>query len=84
MKAMIVNHFGGPEVFELMDVAKPDLKPGHVLVSIKATSVNTVDTMIRQMGADLPISPPVPAILGMDFAGIVEAIGEGVSGFNDW
>lgn len=81
MKAMIVNQFGGPEVFELGEAEKPEVKPGHVLVRIKATSVNTVDTMIRQMGADLPISPAAPAILGMDFAGIVEATGEGVTDY---
>lgn len=79
MKAMIVNQFGGPEVFELKMLPKPSVKPGHVLISIKATSVNTVDTMIRQMGPELPLSPTTPALLGMDFAGIVEAVGEGVT-----
>lgn len=81
MKAMIVNQFGGPEVFEAAEIPKPQLKAGHVLVNIKATSVNPVDTMIRQMGPDLPLSPQAPAILGMDFAGVVEAVGDGVSGF---
>ncbi len=79
MKAMIVNEFGGPNVFELREVEKPAVKRGHVLVNIKASSVNTVDTMIRQMGAELPLSPAAPAILGMDFAGVVEAVGEGVT-----
>lgn len=79
MKAMIVNQFGGPDVFELSDVEQPAVKAGHVLIRIKATSVNTVDTMIRQMGPDLPLSPPTPAILGMDFAGIIEDVGEGVT-----
>jgi NADPH2:quinone reductase len=79
MKAMIVNQFGGPDVFELQDIDKPEVKPGHLLVKIKATSVNTVDTMIRQMGPELPISPASPAILGMDFAGIVEAVGNDVT-----
>jgi NADPH:quinone reductase-like Zn-dependent oxidoreductase len=37
--------------------------------------------MIRKMGKDLPLSPDAPALLGMDFAGIVEAIGEGVEGY---
>lgn len=58
---MIVNKFGGPEAFESADIPKPAAKPGHVLVSIAATSVNTVDTMIRQMGPDLPLSPAAPA-----------------------
>ena len=78
---MIVNEFGGPEVFELTEINKPEIKTGHVLVKIKASSVNTVDTMIRQMGADLPLSPAAPALLGMDFAGIIEEVGEGVTGF---
>jgi len=51
-------------------------------VRIAASSVNTVDTMIRTMGKDLPLSPDTPAILGMDFAGTVEQVGEGVSGFS--
>ncbi len=79
MKAMIVNEFGGPDVFKLSEVEKPAVKRGHLLVNIKASSVNTVDTMIRQMGAELPLSPAAPAILGMDFAGVVEAVGEGVT-----
>ena len=37
--------------------------------------------MIRQMGKDLPFSPDLPAVLGMDFAGTIEAVGEGVTGF---
>ena len=45
-------------------------------------SVNTVDTMIRQMGKEnLPLSPDLPAVLGMDFAGTIEAVGDGVAGF---
>lgn len=79
MKAMIIRSFGDSSVFESAEIAKPEVKPGHVLVKIAATSVNTVDTMIRQMGRELPISPQLPAVLGMDFAGIVEAVGQGVT-----
>lgn len=81
MKAMMINTFGSADSFEATEIAKPSIKPGHVLVSIAATSVNTVDTMIRQMGADLPLSPAAPALLGMDFAGTIEAVGDGVSEF---
>ncbi|MEM6583787.1 MAG: zinc-dependent alcohol dehydrogenase family protein [Pseudomonadota bacterium] len=81
MKAMVVNNFGGPDVFESADVPTPTVKPGHVLVDIAASSVNTVDTMIRQMGPQLPLSPVAPAILGMDFAGVIQEVGEGVSGY---
>ncbi len=79
MRAMIIRNFGSSNVFESAEITKPEVKPGHVLVKIAATSINTVDTMIRQMGRALPISPELPAVLGMDFAGTVESVGEGVS-----
>lgn len=81
MKAMILNQYGGSELFESAELTKPEVKPGHVVVNVAATSVNTVDTMIRQLGQDLPLSPALPAVLGMDFAGTIEAIGEGVEGY---
>ena len=79
MKAMIVRSFGDPEVFEAAELPKPNVTAGHVLVRVAATSVNMVDTMIRQMGPELPLSPEPPAVLGMDFAGTIEAIGESVT-----
>ncbi|TWU62465.1 zinc-dependent alcohol dehydrogenase family protein [Crateriforma conspicua] len=81
MKAMIIQSYGEDAVFESADVETPSVKPGHVLVKVAASSVNTVDTMIRKMGKDLPLSPDTPAILGMDFAGTVEAVGDGVDGY---
>ena len=82
MKAMIVNAYGNSDVFEQADIDTPSIKPEHVLVQVAATSVNTVDTMIRQMGPELPLSPELPAVLGMDFAGKVVEVGEGVSNFS--
>lgn len=82
MKAMVVNAYGNSDVFEATEVAAPAVKAGHVVIKIAASSVNTVDTMIRQMGKDLPLSPDLPAILGMDFAGTVTEVGEGVSNFS--
>ncbi|WP_305372954.1 zinc-dependent alcohol dehydrogenase family protein [Photobacterium leiognathi] len=81
MKAMIVKEFGGPEVFQLAEVETPQLEAGHIQVAIAASSVNTVDTMIREMGPTLPLSPPAPAILGMDFAGTVTAVADDVTNF---
>ena len=79
MKAMILNSYGADAKFEAAEVDQPVIKPGHVLVKIAASSVNTVDTMIRNMGKELPLSPATPAIVGIDFAGTVEAVGEGVA-----
>lgn len=81
MKAMILREYGSNAEFQAADLPQPAVKPGHVLVRVAATSVNTIDTMIRQMGSDLPLSPALPALLGMDFVGTIEAVGEGVTGF---
>lgn len=77
MKAMLLQSYGPDAAFTANEVATPELKAGHVLVKIAASSVNTVDTMIRNIGRELPLSPELPALLGMDFAGTVEAVGEG-------
>ena len=82
MKAMLVKAYGEDAVFEAAEVEKPNIKAGHVLVRIAASSVNTVDTMIRKMGKDLPLSPDTPAVLGMDLAGTIEAVGDGVTGYS--
>jgi NADPH2:quinone reductase len=76
MKAMLIHTYGENALFETAEVDKPFVKPGHVLIKIAASSVNTVDTMIRKMGNELPLSPDIPAILGMDFAGTIEAVGD--------
>lgn len=82
MKAMLIYRYGEDAVFEAAEVETPAVTPGHVRVKIAASSVNTVDMMIRAMGKDLPLAPDTPAILGMDFAGTVDAVGDGVAGFS--
>lgn len=82
MKAMILKEYGADAEFISTELDKPAVKAGHVLVRVAASSVNTVDTMIRQLGQEqLPLSPDLPALLGMDFAGEVAAVGDGVEGF---
>ncbi len=77
MKAIRVRQFGGPEAMRLEEV--PDLRPGagQIVVRVKATGVNPVDTYIRSgMYAHKPALPYTP---GADAAGVVEAIGPGVT-----
>lgn len=81
MKAMTLQAYGPEAEFSPVEMEKPKAQRGHVIVRVAASSVNTVDTMIRNMGKDLPLSPDLPAVLGMDFAGTVEEVGEGVTGF---
>lgn len=78
---MILKEYGENAEFQATEIAAPSVEAGHVLVRVAASSVNTIDTMIRIMGKDLPLSPDLPAVLGMDFAGTVEAVGDGVTGF---
>ena len=79
MKAIILPEHGGPELFRVKDVPKPEIKAGHVLVQVAASSVNPVDFKIRQ--GVIPIGPELPGILHGDMAGVVEEVGEGVDGF---
>ncbi len=81
MKAMVINSFGGPEVFCSTEIETPTPNEGEVLLKVEATSVNPVDTKIRS-GVLQAISPPFPAILQGDVSGIVESVGAGVSDFH--
>ena len=80
MKAMIIKEIGSTDVFQLAEKAKPVAKVGHMVVEVKATSVNPIDTMLRSI--ELPWSANLPEILHGDVAGIVCEVGEGVTGFN--
>ncbi|UYV38195.1 zinc-dependent alcohol dehydrogenase family protein [Rhodobacteraceae bacterium D3-12] len=81
MKAMTLTTYGPDASFEPTTLDRPAVTAGHVVLRVHASSVNTVDTMIKNMGAELPLSPALPAVLGMDFAGVIEEIGEGVTSF---
>ena len=77
MSAMVLNRYGEDAPFESATLSRPQVSAGQVVVRIAATSVNTIDTMIRQLGQEeLPIAPDLPAVLGMDFAGTIEEVGD--------
>lgn len=78
MKAVVLESFGEPMV--LADVARPVAGPGQVLVRIAASGVNPLDTKIAAGKAD-HAHTVLPAILGIDLAGVVETVGAGVAGF---
>src|SRR5205814_6802741 len=77
VKAVRIHEDGGPEVLVLEEVPDPEAGPGEVLVRLRASALNHLDVWIRR---GLP-SVPKPRILGADGAGVVEAVGEGVDGF---
>lgn len=80
MKAQVITQFGEPSVFVTQDIPKPELKPGYVLIRVAASSVNPVDYKIRS-GRYAKITPDFPAVLHGDVAGVVEAVGAGVTEF---
>jgi len=77
MLAHVINTYGDPQVFETMELPRPEVLPGHVLIRVAATSVNPIDTKIRK-GA-VPLAAEFPAVLHGDVAGVIEEVGEGVS-----
>jgi NADPH2:quinone reductase len=77
MKAMVIREFGGPEKLELADMPLPVPAPHEVRVRLRAASVNPVDYKIRQSGSWAGL--PMPAILGYDAAGVVDAVGSNVT-----
>ncbi len=74
MKAMLMTAVGGPEVLEPRELPRPGLRgPRDLLVRLRAAGVNPVDTKLRSRGTYYP--DRLPAILGLDGAGVVEETG---------
>ncbi|MEI5009462.1 zinc-dependent alcohol dehydrogenase family protein [Streptomyces sp. PmtA] len=78
MRAVVLQAFTTPLV--LSDIDKPTAGPGQVLVKVRASGVNPLDTKIRA-GKAPHARPVLPAVLGLDLAGVVEQVGAGVDGF---
>jgi zinc-binding alcohol dehydrogenase/oxidoreductase len=76
MLAVRIHEDGGPEVLRVEEVSDPEPGPGEVLVRLRTAALNHLDIWVRR---GLP-SVPKPRILGADGAGVVEAVGEGVTG----
>ncbi len=76
MRALFVTRRGGPEVLQIREVPDPVPGPGEVRVAVHAAGVNFADVMAR-LGL-YPDAPPLPAVVGYEVAGIVDAVGPGV------
>lgn len=79
MKALLSKAAGGPETLVLEDIADPVAGPGQILVAVKACSVNYPDVLVIE--DKYQFKPPRPFAPGSEVAGIVEAVGEGVTKF---
>jgi len=76
MKAVQVAAFGDASKLELTDVSKPEPGPGEVRIDVAAAGINFADIMQRR--GDYHGGPEPPYIAGMEVAGVVDAVGEGV------
>jgi NADPH:quinone reductase len=79
MRAVLVQGTGGPEVLALGEAERPRPGPGQVLLRVAATSVNRAD--LQQRAGNYPPPPGESEILGLEAAGVIEEVGEGVG---DW
>ena len=79
MKAIRVSEFGGPEQLVIADVPDPKPGAGEVLVTLKAIGVNPFETYMR--AGTYAMKPQLPWTPGVDGAGIVETVGDGVTTF---
>jgi NADPH:quinone reductase len=79
MRAVVMEGFGGPEVLGIGEAPRPSAGPGQVLIRVAATSVNRADT--QQRAGNYPPPPGESEILGLEVAGVIEALGEGVAGW---
>lgn len=92
MKAAVTTQYGAPEVIQIQEVSKPEIKPNEVLIKVMAAAVNSGDVRIRGLRA-VGIIPyimklifgwkkPGSGVQGLMFSGIIEEIGSEVKGWN--
>ncbi|MBN8425683.1 NADP-dependent oxidoreductase [Microbacterium esteraromaticum] len=79
-RAIVYTEIGTPDVLHLVDIPDPVAAPGEVVVRIEAAGVNPLDAKLRRGARP---SPPIvePRRVGFDGAGVVAALGDGVTGF---
>ena len=79
MRAVTFDRPGGPEVLRLSVVPRPQARPGEILIEVHAAGVNRPD--VAQRLGRYPVPADADPILGLEVAGVVAALGEGVTGF---
>ncbi|WP_370677290.1 NAD(P)-dependent alcohol dehydrogenase [Pleomorphomonas sp. PLEO] len=81
MQRIQYHRYGGPEVMRLEAYDLPAPGKGELLVRVKAASINPLDWKLRQGFMKFMMGRRFPRAMGMDFSGVVEAVGRGVTGF---
>lgn len=81
MKAAIINKYDGPDVIEIVDMEKPKPEPGQVLIKVYASSINPFDIAVIKGFVAKMTDSKLPMIIGLDVAGVVAEVGQGVDNF---
>lgn len=79
MRAVMIDRYGGPDELYIGEAPKPVPGPGDVLIRVAYSSINPADWKVREGMLPITHNLGFPMIIGMDNAGIVEAVGEGVT-----
>jgi NADPH2:quinone reductase len=79
MRAILCQRFGTPDDLVLTDIPDPVAAPGEVVARVMAAGLNFFDTLI--IAGKYQTKPPFPFSPGGEFAGVIESVGEGVTGF---
>ncbi len=79
MRAIRIHQLGGLDALKLEDIPSPEPGPGEIRVAVHAAGVNFADTLMIK--GSYQHKPPLPFTPGMEAAGDVIAVGDGVSGF---
>jgi NADPH:quinone reductase-like Zn-dependent oxidoreductase len=79
VRSLVIPRTGPPEVLEIQERPEPDAGPGQIRIRVKAAGINFADLMARQ--GLYPDAPKLPAVMGYEFAGDVESLGDGAEGF---
>ena len=80
MHAVGVTEFGGPEALHVVELSEPHAGPGEVRIRVRGAAVNPTDTFVRNGArANQQATVPPPYVPGMDAAGVLDEIGEGVT-----
>lgn len=77
MKAIQYSRFGGPDVLGIVEIETPSPGPGEVLIKVGAVGVNFFEVLMRQ--DRYAVTPPLPFIPGVEIAGTIATLGEGVT-----
>jgi len=80
-RAVLIRAYGGASAAEVAEIAKPEAGPGEVLVRVRAAGVNGIDWKVREGYVRDAFPLQLPAVLGIELAGVVAAVGAGTSRF---